>query len=47
MFASSTFKKDIPPNIDDDGARHEAKLQLEERLHNPIAFHAKTMEDIM
>ena len=47
MSASSTLAEDVSPSDCDEGERHEAKLQLQDRKHNPIAFHAEMMGNIM
>ena len=47
MSVSSTFAEDLSPNGCDDGERHEAELQLQERMHNPVISQAEVMGDIM
>ena len=43
LFASPTFPFGPSPNVDND--RHEAQLQLQDRMCNPALFHAKMMVD--
>ena len=47
MSASSTFPTDFSSNIDDDYARHETELQLQNTMYNPVSFHAQMMGNIM
>ena len=47
MSASSTIMEDLSPNVDDDGERHEAELKWQDRIHNPIAYLAEMMGEIM
>ena len=47
VSSSSHFCKRSSPNVDDGGARHETELQLLDKMCNPIAIHAKMMDDIM
>ena len=47
MSASSTFAEDLSPSECDDGERHERELQLQDKMHNSIAFHAEMMGNIM
>ena len=47
MSASSTLAEDLAPSDCDDVEKHERELQLQDRMHNPIASHAEMMGDIM
>ena len=47
MSASSTLVEDLFPSDCDGRERHEAELQLQGRLCNPIALYAEMMGDII
>ena len=47
MSVSFTFAEDLSPSNCDNEERHEAELQLQDRMHNPKAFYTEMMGDIM
>ena len=47
MSPTFTLAGDLSLSDYDDGERHERELQLQDRMHNSISFHADMMSDIM
>ena len=47
ISASSTFAEDSSPNVVDDGARHETKLQQHDKMCYSVALCDEVMSNIM